>query len=428
MAGAIVALAMWPFLGAHRTPAATITPAPVIADYKTRDQLIAFYEKEMRRTPTDQIKMRMLAGFYLQRFKEQYDLSDVTRAEALARRSIQLQPQGNTPAQMALANALLTYHHFRQAMVHERDAWMGEPSNANAQAQIASLQMELGQYGVAYETLKSIRRPSAENPTIDSVWARYDELTGKLPQARVLIDRAMQVSDSDINNPAADRSWFHMRAAQLAFDAGDYATAEREFANCLAIFPDNAMALIFQARMFRAEKRWHATLKAATAAARLYPLPQALGYKADAERALGLTSAAEQTDALIGAEVRLFNAQGINDRLLANYYAQRGVHLRTALRSARSDYSRRGDEIYADDTMGWVLGAMGRWKEARIYAERAVRYGTQDAEVQYHAGIVALHTGHLHEAKARLSLALSENSQFHPVEADDARAQLAKLP
>lgn len=427
MAGAIVALAMWPLLGAHRTPAATFTPAPVIADYKMRDQLVAFYEREMRRTPNDQIKMRMLAGLYMQRFKEQFDLGDVNRAEALARRSIQLQPQGNTPAQMTLANALLTYHHFRQAMVHERDAWNGAPSNPNAQAQIASLQMELGEYAQAKATLRSIRTPASENPTIDSVWARYDELTGKLPQARILIDRAMHVADSDVDNPASDRSWFHMRAAQLAFEAGDFTDAQREFETCLTMFPDNAMALIFQARMFRAEKRWHATLKAAKAAAALYPLPQALGYEADAERALGMASQARQTDALIGAEVRLFDAQGINDRLLANYYAQRGVHLKTALHSARSDYERRGDEIYADDTMSWTLAAMGHWHRARVYSKRAVRFNTQDAELQYHAAIIALHTGHRSEAKLRLERALRENPQFHPVEADDARAQLAKL-
>jgi tetratricopeptide (TPR) repeat protein len=117
----------------------------------------------------------------------------------------------------------------------------------------------------------------------------------------------------------------------------------------------------------------------------------------------------------------------VNDRLLANYYAQRREHLDVALRAAQSDYRKRGDEIYADDTLGWVLATLGRWELARAYTERAVRLGTQDAEVQYHAGVVALHTGHDREAKARLTAALRENPSFDPFEADDARKQLARL-
>ncbi len=249
MAGAIVALALWPALRADRAPAATFTPAPLVRDYLLRDQLVAFYERQARHAPDDQITMRMLAGLYLQRFREQYDLGDVTRAESLARRSIELQPQGNTPAQMILAGALLTYHDFRGALVHQRDAWMGEPSNKNALAQIASLQMELGEYAQAHATLERIGPMPAEDPTVDSIRARYDEVTGRLDEARVQIERAGETADSDIDNPASVRSWFHMRAAQLAFEAGDFADAQREYTTRLNDFPDNAMALMFQAQL-----------------------------------------------------------------------------------------------------------------------------------------------------------------------------------
>ena len=91
------------------------------------------------------------------------------------------------------------------------------------------------------------------------------------------------------------------------------------------------------------------------------------------------------------------------------------------------DYRKRGDEIYADDTMAWVLAAMGRWSQARVYAERAVRWSTQDSQVQYHTAIIALHTGHANEARQRLQAALATNPQFDPFDADDGRAQLAKL-
>jgi tetratricopeptide (TPR) repeat protein len=425
MAGAVTALALWPFLGQPRSQASAA--APVIADYASRNELIAFYEGQVRRAPADQIQTRMLAAAYLQRFREQYDLGDVRRAQALAQRSIVLQPQGNTPAQMTLAAALLTYHDFRQALIHERAAWLGEPWNTTTLAQMASLEMELGRYDVARAYLQRIPSGTVENPAVDSVRARYDELTGHLDRARAHIADALHTEDGGVGNPAYDRSWFHLRAAQLAFEAGDDVQARSECAIALQDFPDSAQTLMLVARIDRAEGRWHEALDAATKSAALYPLAQTLGYQADAQRALGETASAAQTDALIDVEQRLFDAQGINDRLLANYYAQRREHLDAALRAAQSDYRKRGDEIYADDTLGWVLATLGRWTEARVFTERAVRLRTQDAELQYHAAIVALHTGHTSEAKQRLTAALAENPSFDPFEAAEARSALATL-
>jgi tetratricopeptide (TPR) repeat protein len=187
------------------------------------------------------------------------------------------------------------------------------------------------------------------------------------------------------------------------------------------------MALLFQAKFYRARGDWQRALAAATRSAELYPLPQALGYESDAQRALGDEDGARRTDALILAEQRLFNVQGINDRLLAMYYAEHREHLNDALAAARSDIAKRGDEIYADDTMAWVLAAMGRWKQARRYAERAARYDTSDPELQYHTGIIAWHTGHSAEARSRLSAALAADDRFHPFYAADARSRLSEM-
>ena len=327
---------------------------------------------------------------------------------------------------MTLASAYLTYHDFSHALQHEQQAWREQPSNVNALAQIASLQMELGRYAAAAHTLQRIPRDASPSPTVNAVRARYDELTGNLTEARTFIATAIRLVDSSIDTPAIDRSWFHLRAAQLAWEAGDTKQAQAECAVSLQDYPNNASTLMFAARIARSQRDWHRTLDMATRSADLYPLPQVLGYKADAQRALGDLTGAAATDALIVAEERIFNAQGTNDRLLADYYAQRGIRLEEAQRAAESDVLKRGNEIYADDTLGWVLAKRGRWNIARRYAESAIRLGTQDAQVQYHAAIIALHTGHTAEAKRRLKMALTENAQFDPFDVEDARRVLAE--
>ncbi len=387
---ALVAAGAWPWFAAHRVQAAAVPDAPIDTEYQQRDRIVAFDEMRVRADPGDQITARMLAGQYLQRFREQGDVGDVARAQIQAERSLRLQPQGNVQALEVLASCDLSLHRFADALVAEERAIDAEPFDENAWAQKASLLMELGRYRDAGAVLARPHQPG--NPTWLSIRARFDELTGRLDLARSVMSQATRTVDEGIEVPAYTRSWFHVRDGQLAFEAGDSPAAAAEYDEALRIYPDNAMALMFQAKLYRARGDWQRALASAARSAQLYPLPQALGYEVDAQRALGDVSGARRTDALIRAEQRLFNVQGTNDRLLAMYYAEHGEHLDDALRAARSDLSKRGNEIYADDTMAWVLAAMGRWKQARIYAVRATRLGTQDPELQYHAAVIARHS------------------------------------
>jgi Flp pilus assembly protein TadD len=69
----------------------------------------------------------------------------------------------------------------------------------------------------------------------------------------------------------------------------------------------------------------------------------------------------------------------------------------------------------------------GHWDEARTAMARAIRYDTEDARLQFHAGMIALHFGDRTEARNRLERALALNPQFHPAYSDQARAVLATL-
>ncbi|HET6275941.1 MAG TPA: tetratricopeptide repeat protein [Candidatus Cybelea sp.] len=424
-AAAIALGAAWPWLGAHRAQAGVPAPAPIPTDYRLRDATVAFYEAQARLDPDDQITRRMLGAEYLQRFREVGDLNDVTRALAVATESLRLQPQGNVAALGVIASGNLALHRFGAALRAERAAVEAAPFDDGARAQTASLLMEIGRYDAARQILARPVQPEVD-PTWMSIRARYDELTGNLTGARVQMAQAAARIDCMLSIPAYTRSWYHVREGQLAFEAGDGTVAEREFSEALRIFPDNAMALLYQAKLYRGRHDWARALASATRSAELYPLPQALGYEADAQHALGDDAGARRTDALIAAEQRLFNTQGVNDRLLAIYYAEHREHLGEALTAARSDYAKRGDEVYADDTMAWVLAAMGRWQEARRYAERATRYGTQDPELQYHAGVIAWHAGDRSEARRRLQAAIGDPN-FHPFYAEDARRLLTRI-
>jgi tetratricopeptide (TPR) repeat protein len=156
------------------------------------------------------------------------------------------------------------------------------------------------------------------------------------------------------------------------------------------------------------------------------PYPETLGYEADAQRALGNASAADQTSDLIHTIGLLGDQQHITDRLLAIYYSDHHLYPDTAYAIAKNELKSR-DDLFTEDTLAWAAAMNGRWSEARTRIANASRYHTQNSLIDYHAGVIALHFGDRAGAKNDFERALALNAQFHPAFADDARAKLAAL-
>jgi tetratricopeptide (TPR) repeat protein len=426
LAVAIAAIAVWPWYSARTILAAAPTPAPVLADYATRDETIAFYESRIRLDPADQISARLLAGQYMQRYREAGDVGDILRARAQGLRSLQLQPQNNAGADETIASADTALHRFREALHYESLARWERPDDTNALAQMASLSMELGEYDAARHDLRVLAR-MPETATTLAVRGRYDELTGRLDEARRLLTIAMQQADALMDNPAQSRAWYHMRRGELDFSAGDAARARQDERDAIAEFPQYEQAWRTLARFCWAGRDWGCTLDAAKNAVAIVPMPESLGYEADAERALGDREAAGRTERLIVAIERIGNAYHLSDRLLSVYYAEHRVRVNDALAIAERETALRGDEIYAQDTLAWAAAVAGDWPLAREAARRATRYGTQDPRIFYHAGVIAQHFGDRETARRDLSEALALNAQFDPFYGDDARRRLDDL-
>jgi Flp pilus assembly protein TadD len=162
-------------------------------------------------------------------------------------------------------------------------------------------------------------------------------------------------------------------------------------------------------------------LDAASKGANIIPEPETLGYLADAQRALGQNAQAQQTQALIFAVERLGNAYRINDRLLSVYYSGHSVRLDDALRIARREAARRGEEIFAQDTLAWAAAMDGHWQEAYRAIRSAMRLQTQDSRILFHAAIIESHFRRCSAANNNIRKAVSLNSHFDPFYAAIAR-------
>jgi tetratricopeptide (TPR) repeat protein len=428
---ALIAFAAWPKFVTDRTNDAVAagepTPAAVNRDDLTRDAQVAFWEgAAAQRFRNDVLTPRNLSEQYMQRYRERGDIGDVTRALAMAQREEAVAPHSNL-ADGAMASVLLTLHRFREARAYIRDARAGG-NDGELLTREAGLDLELGDYGVVPGLLDRLTPDVRADIGAATVEARYDELTGKLERASTLLHRASVDYDAHYGDASAQaRAWYHFRAGEVAFELGRNDEAIADEQGALAIFPTFNLAYNALARFELATQHPREALDAATKGAAITPLPETLGYEADAQRALGDSAGAARTQDLIITIERIGDTYRVSDRLISIYYAEHGIRLDDALRIARREIAVRGDEIYAQDTLAWAAAMDGRWPEARTAMKRALRWGTQDARLQFHAGMIALHFGDVGEAKRRLQMALARNPQFHPVYADEARSVLAKL-
>lgn len=421
----VLAIVAWPLLGARHAIARPYV-APVLPDYSYRDQTVAFYEEQVREDPQDQIAANMLAAQYMARYRETQDVGDILRGLHQAARALRLQPYNNAAAEELTASGYYALHKFRLALAYEQAAHAVAPADANAPAQMALLEMELGRYDRAQNDL-AIARRTKDDVAYWAAQARYDELTGKLAQAKALMTRAAVHADGIIDNPAVSRAWYHYRLGQMDFSSGEISAAQTEERTAIAEFPGFEMAYRALARFCWGVGDWRCAFAAAKSGAAIIPEPETLGYEADAQAALGDGEGARQTQALIVAVERIGNAYGINDRLLSVYYSEHGVRLDDSLRIAQREVRKRGDEIHAQDTLAWAAAMDGHWNMAYRAMLRATRFGTQDPRVLFHAGIIQLHFGHRRRARALLSRTLALNSNFDPIYGPLARKTLTAL-
>src|SRR5207248_724759 len=144
-------------------------------------------------------------------------------------------------------------------------------------------------------------------------------------------------------------------------------------------------------------------------------------------RAAGQPSEAARQYELVGAMQRLFAANGVDlDLEIALFNLDHDRDLASSLAQVRSQVARR-PSIKADDALAWGLYKNGDCQEAQQAMTRALRLGTQDALMFFHAGLISECVGQRAEARGYLERATALNPRFSLLYADRARETLARL-
>jgi len=356
----------------------------------------------------------------LQRARETADPAAYAQAETAFRSVLAVEPE-NVVALIGLGSLSLSRHEFAEALAIGRRTARLNPSSASALGVIGDAQTELGRYDQA---LASVQRMVDLRPDLAS-YSRVSyqrELHGDLSGAIAAMQLAV-----DAAGPATENTeYVRVQLGNLQLATGDLAAARETYLQSLARLPDYHLALAGLARVAAAEGHLPASIELYQRAKARLPLPEIVIGLGETLEAAGRSAAAADEYALAEAMQRLNASYGMRvDLELAGFFADHG-DAATALRLARRAHIER-PTIYAADTLAWALYSSGQPRAAMRYVREALRLGTQNSRLLYHAGTIEAAIGRQGAARAHLSAALALNPAFSPLDAPRATALLQAL-
>jgi tetratricopeptide (TPR) repeat protein len=394
-------------------------PEPVV-----RDSDIAFYRKRANQDPSGAMDLARLARLYLQRARETGDYGDVLRADSAARVSLRNRSAHNVAATQALAASLLTEHRFSEALDLQRSLVESDPARISYRAAYGEMAFELGRYDLAHTTFDSLYQHTRDLSVAPRL-ARWEEIEGHTDVARHLLHVAIGDAKQRPDLPREQMAWFWLRAGDLELRAGRADVAGHDYAEGLAIHPDDYRLLAAMAHRDAVLQDWKGAIDAGERAIVVNLDPATLGVLSDAYAARGdTTRAADYAHAM---EVSVSRQPGAYHRAWSLFLLDHNRRVNEVLGKARRELETRRD-IYGWDVLAWALFRHGDMAESQRAAAHALSQGTQDAMLFYHAGMIERALGHNDRARTYLDRALSINSRFDPFHPDSARDALRDLP
>ncbi len=398
-------------------------PEALAADAAAARGTIRFLEQRVGRDPRDFLSLNKLAGYYLQALREtgRPELIDLARRTAEASLAA-VRADRNPGGLAALAQVELASHDFVAARDHARQLMDLDPGKVYPYLIFADALLELGDY----EGAAAVLRHADENH--DGAPAHVVAIQVRLGRLAVLHGRTeaaerhlLEALLAALGSPAISRetaAFCRWQLGEIAFSVGDYEAAERHQRDALTTFPGYFRAHLSLARVRAARGDRALAIEHGRQALRVRPDPVGRGFLGDLYRLSGrhLEAAAQHALARIDP----------HPRQLALFLADHDLDAEAAYRLARREYGVRRD-IYGADALAWTALKAGRLSEAREAVAKALRLGTLDARILYHAGMIARAAGDRTAARDHLARALALNPQFDPIQAPIARIALAGI-
>ena len=397
------------------------------AQPRTTDDLIRSYQARVARRPDDIRSYARLGQAYILKARETgdpgyYDLADKALARCLEAGP---DPATATRATSDLAIVQMGRHQFREALATAQKGLSYGSGDLTPYGPIGDAHIELGEYDqaeAAYEKMRGLQGPFYPHNRLSMLRFLKGDPAGAIVEMRRAVQTGMEGTQ-----PKENIAWAQYRLGATLFQTGALEAAGQAHQDALATYPGYHRALAGLAQVRAAQGRYPEAIELYRKAIGVIPLPDYAASLGDVYARIGRADEARKQYALVEYIGRL-NALNkvLYNRELALFYLDHDTKVGEALDLARRELEVRGD-IYTHDVLAWALYKNGRAADALAPMKEALRLGTQDARLFFHAGMIHRAAGEPDRAREFLRRALALNPQFHVLQAEVAERALKEM-
>jgi len=409
-------------------PEALLTPHPTGTGHLIRNA-----QTTVVRNPNDAAGYAGLGAAYFQRARETGDVSDYQLAEQSLTKSLDL-VSADFSADAALgtmAEVCMGEHRFADALTYAQKALSLGTGDVSPFAIVGDAYADMGEYhkaGAAYGRLTP--RDMTLSPRAayarDSRVSYLKFIAGDTPGAISLMKTAV-TEGVEAQLPSENLAWLYYELGEYETQAGDSASADAAYMTALSTHPGDYRALAALGKLRANNGRYAEAIELYQKAIAVVPMPVFVAELGDLYAKSGNRAEAQKQYALVEYIGLLGHInQVLHNRDLAIFYADHDMKLAESLGLAQKELEVRHD-VYTWDGVAWALYKNGKLKEAAKASEQAMRFGTRDSLLLFHAGMIAKRLGQREQAGNDLKEALQINPHFHLLYADTAQQQLSLL-
>ena len=422
--------------------------APRLAAATPRaDAEIAQMQIRLAAVPADATAAARLAYAYVQKVRETGDPSFYAKAAELSARAMHLAPDAEETL-LTAGTLALSRHAFAEGLELGQRGRALYPAAAPFCGMVADASIELGRYtdaAAVLDTMMTLRPDLSSYARVSYLRELHGDVGGALD--------AMAQAQTSGSSVAENVAWCAVQTGGLALGSGRLYDAARAFAYAHHVLPRYAPALGGLARVALARGDVATAESLYRAANDILPLAENLIGLGELLEVSGRRAEAARQYALVRAVIQLQRAAGVDADIEFALFA--ADHPRPAATGAGVDRHQLGDSgnsgnsgergdpvalvaqaraardrrpsVKSDDVLAWTLYRAGQFAAADSASRRALRLGTEDALMHYHAGMIAAALGDTSRAAHALRHALALSPRFTACGSREARAMLARM-
>jgi tetratricopeptide (TPR) repeat protein len=398
-----------------------VLPNLLWAQSTAADQAILRSQRLLQRYSRDATVYYRMGDAYMQKARETGDIVYIDLAEKALQKCLEIAPE-HSGAVRHLAYTMYMRHGFEEAVGLALKAVVLDPTDSHAYGVLGDAYLEVGKYEAAAHTYQRMVQLQG-NLYAYSRLSGLKRLQGDAAGAIADLERAIQLGRAE-ERPPESIAWALWQLGNEFLALGQLPAAEANYVEALSIFPDYYRALAGLAQVRAAQARYPEALDLYRKAIAIVPLPDYAAALGDVYTKLGRPEDAQKPYDLV-EYIGYLNTLNkvLYNRELAYFYADHDRKLPEALDLAKRELDVRRD-IYAYDVLAWALYKNDRPQEALTAMTEALKLGTKDARLFFHAGMIQHRLGAHEQARQYLRRALATNPYFHILHAEVAERTL----